>query len=287
MACSPPKTDPKTAAIGQLAILLLFGMAFACSPRMASAAEPSAQTVAKAPEAAFGVLAAQITGDRAEGGAESETLEEQALEILDRAALEQLNGAQSSAPSPGSSSSGPNLDQVNQRLAAFVTHQPPVGEAYRVSRLGGTPAAYALMVDFGLSGPSAVRLYAGTPGNLALTARIDRYAQKDFVDDYIELVPISGAAAVFVTAAGRTDDLQTGIFTAWYFDGHAVSAVWTSDILEQSSYESVADGFHLTYCADTDPGETAACHQMRRDRYIWQDGAWKRVETTTLPVPKP
>jgi hypothetical protein len=242
----------------------------------------AAQTAAKAPEAAFGVLAAQITGDRTEGGAESDVLEEQALEILDGAALEQLNGAQ-----PGAAAAEPNLDQVNHRLASFVTHQPPVGEAYRAVRLAGTAPAYALIADFGLSGPSAVRLYAGAPGELALTARIDRAAQKDFVDDYMELVPVPGAAAVFVTAAGRTDDLQTGIFTAWYFDGHAVSAVWTSDILERSSYEAAADGFRLTYCADADSIDTGRCQKMQRDRYQWQNGAWKRIETAILPASAP
>jgi hypothetical protein len=260
---------------------------FFCGTVAAGAQPRAAQAAAKAPEAAFGVLAAQITGDRAEGGAESVVLEEQALEILDRAALEQLNGGQ-----PGGGSAGPNLDQVNQRLAAFVTHQPPVGEAYRAVRLAGSPAAYVLLADFGLSGPSAIRLYAGAPGELALVARIDRATQKDFVDDYMELVPLSGPAAVFVTAAGRTDDLQTGIFTAWYFDGHAVSAVWTSDILERSSYEAAADGFRLTYCADADSIDTGRCQKMQRDRYQWQNSAWKRVETTTLPAsaasgPKP
>jgi hypothetical protein len=176
---------------------------------------------------------------------------------------------------------------VNQRLASFVTHRPPVGEAYRAVRLAGSAPSYALIADFGLSGPSAVRLYAGAPGQLALAARIDRAAQKDFVDDYMELVPVPGSAAVFVTAAGRTDDLQTGIFTAWYFDGHAVSAVWTSDILERSSYEAAADGFRLTYCADTDSIDTGTCHRMQRDRYQWQNGAWKRIETSILPAAAP
>jgi hypothetical protein len=269
----------RTAGIPLMALVLLFVTSF-CGPLMAAASPRlPAQTAAKAPEAAFGALAAQITGDRAEGGAESVVLEEQALEILDRAALEQLNGGQA-----GGGSAGPNLDQVNQRLASFVTHQPPVGEAYRAVRLAGNPAVYALLADFGLSGPSAVRLYAGAPGELALAARIDRAVQKDFVDDYMELVPVPGPAAVFVTAAGRTDDLQTGIFTAWYFDGHAVSPVWTSDILERSSYDAGADGFRLTYCADADSIDTGTCQRMQRDRYQWQNSAWKRVETTTLPA---
>ena len=168
----------------------------------------------------------------------------------------------------------------------FVTHQPPVGEGYRVVRLGGDPATYALLADFGLGGPSAVRVYAGAPGHLGLSARVDRYAQKDFFDGYIEIVPLAGPAALFVTVAGRTDELQTGVFTAWYFDGRSVTPVWASDILQQSTYEAAADGFRLTYCAETDPADSGACRSMQRDRYVWQDRAWKRAETTALsPAP--
>jgi hypothetical protein len=248
----------------------------------APAAKPAPQFAEKSPEAAFGALAAQIKGDRASGGAESEALEEQALEILDRAALEQLNGT----PELGSAATRgmPDLQQVNMRLASFVTPQARVGEAYRVARLGGSPPAYALVADFGLSGPSAVRVYAGAPGSLALAARIDRYAQKDFFDDYTELVTLPGPAAVFITVTGRTDDLQTGFFTAWYFDGHALAAVWSSDILEHSSYEVAADGFRLSYCADSDSAASGGpCGKMQRDRYVWQSNRWVRAETTPLP----
>jgi hypothetical protein len=265
----------RVALIPAAVITLSCGAAFAATP-------PRSQFAEKSPEAAFGVLAGQITGDRASGGAESEALQEQALEILDRAALEQLNGL----PAPGSSATraAPDLNQVNMRLASFVTHQPPIGEAYRVARLGGNPSAYALVADFGLSGPSAVRVYAGAPGSLALAARIDRYAQKDFFDDYTELVTLPGPAAVFVTVTGRTDDLQTGFFTAWYFDGSTLSAVWSSDILERSSYEVAADGFRLTYCADnSDAAPGGPCHTMQRDRYLWQSNRWERAETTSLP----
>jgi hypothetical protein len=109
----------------------------------------------------------------------------------------------------------------------------------------------------------------------------------DFLDDYIEMVPIAGPAALFVTVAGRTDELETGVFTAWYFDGHAVAAVWSSDILQQSSYEAASDGFRVTYCAETDPADPGKCSAMQRDRYIWQDKAWKRAETTPLPAAPP
>jgi hypothetical protein len=63
-----------------------------------------------------------------------------------------------------------------------------------------------------------------------------------------------------------------------------VSAVWNSDILEDSTYQASPDGFQLTYCSETDPAGTGKCNAMRRDRYAWQSGAWKRVETTPLPA---
>jgi len=229
------------------------------------------------PPADFHALASQLAGTRDSGAEESQAAEEQALAILDRAVLEQLN-----TPKPE-----PDLNALNGRLASFVTHQPPVGEGFRVVRLGGAPAAYALLADFGLRGPSAVRVYAGAPGGLALAARVDRYAQKNFFDDYMEIVPMAGAEPVFVTVTGRTDDLHTGVFSAWYFMNGRVDPVWTSDILEQSTYEVAPDGFRLTYCAETDAQDLRACHSMQHDRYVWQDRAWKRVESTAVPASSP
>jgi len=243
---------------------------------VAAAADAAAQAPAAAPSLAvttgFGSLAGQLTAARDEGTGETESLQEQALGILDRAALEQLNRAK------------PDLDALNTALAGFVTHQPAVGEGYRVVRLGGEPAAYALLADFGLSGPSAVRVYAGGAGHLALAGRVDRYAQKDFFDDYMEIVPLAGNAPVFVTVAGRADEQQTGVFTAWVFSGVQVRAVWTSDIVQNSSYAASADGFRLTYCSLTDPEQPTTCQSMQRDRYVWQDQAWKRVETAPVSV---
>jgi hypothetical protein len=225
---------------------------------------------AAAPPPEFARLAEKLAADRASGLEETEATEEQALEILDRAAMGSLNAA---APDP---------EALNARLAAFVTRQPPLGEGFRIFRIGGSPASFALLADFGEGGPSAVRIYAGTPGKLSLAARVDRYAQKDFLDDYIELVPMPGSGAFFITVAGRTDDLQTGVFTAWHFDGKQVESVWTSDIVEQSSYEVNANGFQLSYCADPDPDDPRVCHQVRRERFIWQDGVWKQAESETL-----
>jgi hypothetical protein len=228
----------------------------------------TAPTIPPSPE--FTRLADKLAADRAAGGVEAEPTEEQALEILDRAALGSLNAG------------APDLEALNARLAAFVTRQPPLGEGFRGFQLGGNPSSFALLADFGEGGPSAVRIYAGSPGKLSLAARIDRYAQKDFLDDYIDLVPVPGSAALFITVAGRTDDFETGVFTAWHFDGHEVKPVWTSDIVEQSSYEVNSSGFQLTYCDDSNPDDPRACHQMRRERFVWQDGAWKQVASETL-----
>lgn len=245
-------------------------LAIACVLLAAQGAPAAGQAAQDSNIATFAKLAAQLTSARDNGDTESETTQEQALQILDRAALAQLNSA------------GPNLDALNMQLAAFVIHQPPVGEGYILVRLGGTPAGYALLANFGLGGPSAIRLYSGAPGHISLAARIDRYAQKDLFDDYMEIVPIAGSEPVFVTVAGRTDEMQTGVFSAWRFDGSRVQALWTSDILENSSYQSAPNGFLLTYCADADSSDTGACAIMRRDRFVWQDGMWKRAETSTF-----
>jgi hypothetical protein len=232
-----------------------------------------AQSPGQAPPAEFGRLVAQLSPQGADESPQSQAAEEQALAILDRAALEALNLA------------APDLDALNRRLSQFVTHRPPSGEGYSVVRLSGNAPVYALAANFGLGGPSAVRVYAGTTGKLALAGRVDRYEQPDYLDDYIELVPWKGSAALFVTVAGRSDELQTGIFAAWLFDGRGVKNPWTSDILQQSSYEMSADGFRLTYCSEPDQDDLNICKGMQRDRYLLQDGAWKRVESTPLPAP--
>ncbi len=227
------------------------------------------------PESTFRRLAEQLAQERLDGVEESEARQEQALGILDRIVLEALNVT-----------GAPKLDSLNQRLAGLITQQPLVGEGYRVVRLNGSPAVYALVVNFGLAGPSAVRIYRSAAGRYALAARIDRFAQKDFFDEYLEVVPVAAPVVLFVTVTGRTDDLQTGAFTAWRLDGERLQALWSSEILQQSSYESDADGFRLTYCAQTDEDSPRVCRRMTRDRYVWDGAAWKRVEQAALPVPK-
>jgi hypothetical protein len=162
-----------------------------------------------------------------------------------------------------------------------------VGENYRLVKLGGTPAVYAMAINFGLGGPAAVRIYAGSYGHFALAARIDRFVQKDFLDSDIELVPVSNSEPVFVTVSGRTDDLSTGAFSAWRFDGQSAVALWNSDLLQQSSYEADENGFHLAYCSQVDEDHPSQCLKMSRDLYRFQAGEWKRIETADLPPPTP
>ena len=257
----------------RLAGVFCFGLgvcAAACGlgPAARPALAQNATAAAQSPE--FAKLADQLAANRAAETETSQATEQQALEMLDRAVLPSLNV------------SAADQAALNQRLSKFVTREPPLGEGFRVFALGGTPASFALLADFGGSGPSAVRIYAGAPGKLSLAARLDRYAQPDFLDDYIELVPIPGPAAVFVTVAGRTDDFKTGVFTAWHFDGHRVEQVWTSDIVSQSNYEVTPTGFQLDYCADDNPDDPRACHDIRRERFAWMDGAWKQSESMTL-----
>jgi hypothetical protein len=226
--------------------------------------------------AEFKRLAAQLSTARLDGTAESEPSQERALGILDELASSAL-----------SSSASPDLDAANRRMADLVSHAPPVGENYRLVRLGGSPPRYAMVVNFGLGGPAAVRIYSNIDGRYAFAAGIDRFVQKDFFDSDIELITVSESEPVFVIVAGRTDDLATGMFSAWRFDGRRVVTLWTSDLLQQSSYEADGDGFHLTYCSEPDEDHPAQCLKMTRDTYLLQSREWKRIETKDLGPLKP
>jgi len=227
------------------------------------------------PSIEFKRLAGQLSHARLDGAAESEASQEKALGILDGFASSVLG-----------SSTPPDLDAANLRMANLVSHVPPVGENYRLLRLGGSPAAYAMVVNFGLGGPAAVRIYSNASGRYALAARIDRFVEKDFFDSDIELIPMSTAEPVFVIVAGRTDDLATGMFSAWRFDGRRAAPLWSSDLLQQSSYEAGGDGFRLTYCSQTDEDHPAQCLQMTRDLYRLEASEWKRIRTEDLGAVK-
>jgi hypothetical protein len=225
----------------------------------------------------FQRMAAKLAGDREAGeigqtaDAGAAALEEKALESLDAIVLKALNA-----------DGALDLAALNKSLTSLVTHENPTGEDYQVVRLPGAALAYALVANFGLAGPSAVRIYAGPAGHLALAGQIDCNHPEKFFDEYVELVPVAVPEIVFVTVAGRTDDLQTGIFTAWYFDGQALHQVWASDLLEQSNYKIDGPNFQLTYCANPDENHLGQCIKMVRDTYSYQLSAWKLLETKDL-----
>jgi hypothetical protein len=257
----------RTAKRSGFAVVLVFSI-FAPLCLHAQSADHSA--------AEFKMAAAALSAGRLNGGTEIEVTQEKALAYLDGVAIATLN-----------SSATPNLEGTNQRLAALISSNPPVGENYRLLKLGGSPATYAMVVNFGLGGPAAVRIYAGAAGHYGLAARIDHFTQKDFFDSDIEIVPVSLNEMVFVTVSGRTDDLATGMFSAWRFDGQRAVPLWSSDLLQQSNYEADADGFHLTYCGQPDDDHPAQCLKMTRDLYRYVSGEWKRISTAELPPAKP
>jgi len=226
--------------------------------------------------AEFKRISGELSEARLSGGDENEARMEKALAYLDSIAVTALN-----VPAE------PNLEGANRGLAELTSHTPPVGENYRLVKLGGAPAAYAMVINFGLGGPAAVRIYAGGAGHYALAARIDHFVQKDFFDSDLELAPVSNSDPVFVTISGRTDDLSTGMFSAWQFDGHRIAALWNSDLLQQSSYEADESGFHLAYCSQVDEDRPSQCLKMSRDLYRFQAGEWKRIETVESPTPTP
>jgi hypothetical protein len=224
----------------------------------------------------FKRISEDLSASRLSGAQESQSQMDQAFLYLDSLAGSMLNG-----------SAEPNLESANRGLAALVSRTPPLGENYRLVKLAGSPAAYAMVINFGQGGPAAVRIYAASGGHYALAARIDHSAQKDFFDSDLELVPVSNSEPVFVTISGRTDDLSTGLFSAWKFDGHGVSELWNSDLVQQSSYQADENGFHIAYCSQVDEDHPSECRKMARDFYRFQSGAWKRIETVDLPAAKP
>jgi hypothetical protein len=198
-----------------------------------------------------------------------------ALALLDARILSALRAAPS-----------PDLGALNRSLAALSTEDTPVSQTFRLGRIAASPPVYALAANFGLAGPSAVRIYAADADGYAMAARIDRSAQTNFFDEYLELVSVVAPDVIFVTVTGRTDDLQTGSFAVWHFTGRSVELVWSADLLQQSSYQAAPDGFRITYCSETDERNPRQCRRMTRDRFLWEGGAWKRVEQTPVPVPK-
>ena len=229
------------------------------------------------PAVEFRKISGELSEARQSGADEGQAGMEKALAYLDSIAIETANGAPAA-----------DLDAANRHLAALASHTPPIGENYRLVKLGGAPPAYAMVVNFGLGGPAAVRVYAAnSSGRYALAAKIDHFAQKDFFDSDVELVAVSASEPVFLTVSGRTDDLATGQFSAWKFDGGHLVALWSSDLLQQSSYESDDNGFHLAYCSQEDDDHPSDCLKMSRDVYRYENGEWKRTETVEMPPSKP
>jgi hypothetical protein len=257
--------------------LLILGLVLAF--RLAATFAAPELAVPQAQQSEFSLLAERLAALRSAGGDEDQAAQDKALSMLDAIVLPALNA-------PGE----PSLDALNKRLASLVTAQPIEGEDFRVLKLKGGAAAYALVANFSVAGPAAVRTYTGPAGKIALAARIDRYARKDFFDENLELIPIAGppdaALSLFITVGGRADELRSGTFVAWSFGGALLRMVWSSDLLQQSSYEPAADGFRLTYCADPDDAHPGVCRRMTRDRYTWDGTNWNRVEHTPVPLPK-
>ena len=86
-------------------------------------------------KANFRAAVAELSAARLNGAAESENQEEKPLVYLDSIASSILNA-----------SAKPDLIVANQTLLALLPDPAPVGENYRLVKLGGTPAAYAMVV---------------------------------------------------------------------------------------------------------------------------------------------
>jgi hypothetical protein len=221
--------------------------------------------------AEFKQVARQLVERRQAGAEETEAEQTRALTLADALALELLNGTPAA-----------NEEAVNRALEQLVAQQPPVGEEYRLLRMGTAGRAwYLLTANFGLAGPSALRFYArpaGTGAGYKLSARIDRFTQQEYFDEFLTLVPVAAADGVFVTVTGRTDELQTGGFIAWRFDGARLQRLWATDLLERSQYETTGGEFRVTYCEETREDDPSQCARMLRERHLWRSGVWQMAE---------
>ena len=97
-------------------------------------------------------ISGKLSAARLGGGDENEEQMEKALAFLDSIAVSDLN-----IPA------GPNLDGANRGLAELTSRTPPVGENYRLVKLGGTSAAYAMVINFGLGGPQPCEFTRAAP----------------------------------------------------------------------------------------------------------------------------
>jgi len=219
----------------------------------------------------FNRLIAELSAARRSGSAENQMEQQKALSSLDDLVSSLLAG-----------SAVPDLENINQHLASLKSDAQSVGENYRLVHLDGNSNTFALVVNFGLSGPAAIRIYTRASNRYSLAAGIDRYSQKEFLDSDVELLPVSSPESIFVTISGRTDDRATGLFAAWRFDGRQITPLWNSDLLQFSSYEADGRDFLLTYCADPDDDHPEQCPRMVQDTYRWQEGNWKRTRSAML-----
>jgi len=255
---------------------------FALSCVSAGTARTVAQTVAASPEKDFSATVAALAAASPDDSATIEKLEKKAFAFLDSVVLGDLDGHDR-----------PDLDSINAQLLKLASREESSGENYQVLSIGGKPNAYALTADFGFGAPSAIRLYSeqGNNAHFVLAGEIDRFSFKDMLDDSLQLllVPVAPPAAesVFVTVGGRMDELRTGEFSAWRFDGKELKRLWSSDLVSHSTYKVSLGGFALTYCKDPDDQDAKACRRMVRETYSYSspDGQWRQVSSEPVVGP--
>jgi hypothetical protein len=257
------------------AMRLAFVLAVAASSAWAQAATPPPPPASSAPEipraAEFRKLSSDIAYDRAHWRDATQKSQEAALEILDAAVLNALNG-----------SGALDLTSLNGSLAALPA-AGPLEENYRVLQAGDGNPVYALAANFGANGPSAVRIYSRQNRPYELLGRIDRFSEPSFFDDYLILLPVKNFPGIFVTVTGRTDSLSTGMYGAWRFAAGHLQELWLTELLVHSSYTAQPDGLQVEYCGQPDDADPAICHQTVRDVYAWSASAWKRTSQTVVP----
>jgi hypothetical protein len=230
-------------------------------------------------EQTFRELSARLSADRLDGEDTDEEDEEHALELLDALVLSALAPAE------------PDLEALNGRLAALAAGGdagPRLGESYRIFRLGRPGAEvryYALAVNFGFAGPAAVRVYFCRDDRCRLAGSVDADYDPELFDENLVLIPLEVEEPVFLLVTGLSDEFRTGAFAAWRFTHAGLEQLWSTELSPRASYQAAPDGITVTYCADPEPLRPAECRRMARERWVWRDGEWRRLDAGPPPSP--
>ena len=119
-----------------------------------------------------------------------------------------------------------------------------------------------------------VHVFIGGTGAVGGAAALQMVAM---LEEMMTIAPPASPDDVPVLiVTGRTDDRKTGSFAAWRLVGSRLQALWSSELLEHSSYEAKDGVLRIDFCSENDEEKPSVCKKMTRERYAWNAG-WIRL----------